>query len=113
MATANTEGRDEILDPHRREEIRNATVELAGRLSTKGVRLMGNESSEELDDMLTAVEEFEDAVMARGGDLMNNSPLSTDPPDPQYVLPQRRENENPADYIKRVDQAAAQLDRGD
>ena len=113
MASENFESAQEDLDPHRREERIAAAEELAGRIRTKGVRIQGNESSAELDDILTAIDEFESAVMARGGDLMSNSPDSTDPTNPEYVVPQRKSAESPAEYIARVRSARAGLGRAD
>lgn len=113
MTTDNFESAQEDLDPHRREERKAAAEELAGRIRTKGVRLHGNESSAELDDILTAIDEFESAVMLRGGDLMSNSPDSTDPENPEYVVPQRKAGESVTDYVGRVRQARAGLARSD
>lgn len=113
MARENFEAAQENLDPHRREERKAAKEELAGRIRTKGVRVHGNESSAELDDILTAIDEFESAVMARGGDLMSNSPDSTDPTNPEYVVPQRKAGESPTDYIGRVGEARRHLSRAD
>ncbi len=113
MASQNFEAAQEDLDPHRREERRAAAEELAGRIRTKGVRVHGNESAAELDDILTAIDEFEEAVMARGGDLMSNSPDSTDPLNPEYVVPQRKTGESPVEYVGRVRAARAALLRAD
>ena len=113
MANDNFEAAQEDLDPHRREERRAAAQEIAGRIRTKGVRVQGNESSAELDDILTAIEEFESAVMARGGDLMSNSPDSTDPTNPEYVVPQRKAGEAVGDYISRVRKARGGIARAD
>lgn len=113
MASDNFEAEQEDLDPHRRQERKAAAEELAGRIRTKGVRLQGNESSAELDDILTAIDEFESAVMARGGDLMSNSPDSTDPTNPEYVVPQRKAGESVADYVGRVRSAGGNLARAD
>lgn len=113
MASDNFEAAQEDLDPHRKEERRAAAEELAGRIRIKGVRVQGNENAAELDDIMTAIDEFESAVIARGGDLMNNSPDSTDPTNPEYVLPQRKSGETVADYIGRVRAARSELKRAD
>jgi hypothetical protein len=113
MSDRNFESIQEDLDPHRREERKNASEELAGRIRTKGVRVHGNESAAELDDILTAIDEFENAVMARGGDLMSNSPDSTNPTNPDYVLPQRKTDESPSAYIDRVRSAIAKVGLAD
>jgi hypothetical protein len=109
MIDGKFESAQEDLDPHRRDERKAAAEELAGRIRTKGIHVRGNESAAELDDILTAIDEFESAVMARGGDLMTNSPQSTDPPNPQYVVPQRKAGESARDYVGRVRQARAEL----
>ncbi len=113
MGSENFEAAQEALDPHRSEARKAAAEELAGRIRIKGVRVHGNESSAELDDILTAIDEFESAVMARGGDLMSNSPDSTDPPNPEYVVPQRNAGESPGDYIGRVRKARSGIARVD
>ncbi|MEO5904646.1 MAG: hypothetical protein ABIQ55_11570, partial [Gemmatimonadaceae bacterium] len=74
-----SEQRSEMLDPHRSEERASAATEIAGRLHQKGIELSAGEDPAMLADLLTAVEKFEAAVEARGGDLMVNSPDSTDP----------------------------------
>ena len=113
MPAGNFESQQEDLDPHRREERRAAAAEIAGRIRIKGIRIHGTESSAELDDILTAIDEFESAVMARGGDLMNNSPESTDPETPEYVIPQRKVGESAGDYVQRLGKARQRLKRGD
>jgi hypothetical protein len=113
MNSEKFESAQEDLDPHRRQERKAAAEELAGRIRTKGVHVRGNETAAELDDILTAIDEFESAVMARGGDLMSNSPNSTDPTNPEYVLPQRKTGESAREYIARVRRARAELARGD
>ena len=47
----------------------------------------------QLADLLSAVDEFERAVIAAGGDLMMNSPMSADPEDTRFVIPARRADE--------------------
>src|SRR6267378_1028006 len=70
------EEQQEALDPHRREERDFAALEFAGRLRQKGVLLTGRETSAQLDDLMTAIDRFEAAVIARGGDLFVNMPTS-------------------------------------
>lgn len=113
MASESFEASQEDLGPHRREERKAAAEELVGRIRIKGVRLQGNETTAQLDDIFTAIDEFESAVMARGGDLMNNQADSTDPTNPEYVVPQRKAAESARDYIGRVRSARAALARGD
>lgn len=113
MANENFESAQEDLDPHRREERRAAAEELAGRIRIKGIRVQGNEGAAALDDIMTAIDEFESAVIARGGDLMSNSPDSTDPENPEYVIPQRKSGEAPSAYVERVRSATKGLKRAD
>jgi hypothetical protein len=101
---------DDMLDPHRHEEIAGAAVEVSGRLLQKGIEVGADEDPAELADLLSAVERFESAVIKRGGDLMVNMPTSTDPQDPAFVLPQRRADETVAGYTRHVNEAAGMLE---
>ena len=104
-----SEQRSEMLDPHRREERTSAATEITGRLFQKGINVSSDEDPASLADLLSAVEKFETAVEARGGDLMVNSPSSTDPENPDFVVPARNANENIEGYIRRVNDAADSL----
>ena len=97
------------LDPNRDQERRSAMQEAAERLRARGIMLTGKETSEELDDLLSAVERFEAAVESRGGDLMVDDLKSTRPDDPHFVLPRREPKEPARAYILRVREAGAQL----
>ena len=97
---------DDMLDPHREEERESAAMELTGRLAQKGVDINSDEDPAQLADLLSAVEEFERAVIAAGGDLMVNSPDSTDPQSPAFVIPLRRGDEPIARYRERILEAA-------
>jgi hypothetical protein len=99
-----------MLDPHRREEIEGAAVEVSGRLLQKGVEVSADEDPAELADLLSAVERFESAVVNRGGDLMVNMPSTKDPQDPAFVLPLRRADESINDYTRHINEAAAMLE---
>ena len=99
------------LDPNRDKERRAAMQEAADRLRTRGVMLTGKETSEELDDLLSAVERFEAAVESRGGDLMVDDLKSTSPDDPHFVLPRREAKEPARAYILRVQEAGDRLRR--
>ena len=72
------EEQQEALDPHRREERDAARLELAGRVRQKGVLIDGSETPAQLDDLLSAIDRFEAAVIGRGGDLMINTPTSSE-----------------------------------
>jgi len=71
--------------------------------------LHGNERPEDLGDLLSAVERFEAAVEARGGDLMVDDLKSSKPDDPHFVLPARQNRESVRDYVARIQEAAARV----
>jgi hypothetical protein len=104
-----SELRNEMLDPHRREERASAAKEIAGRLSQKGVEVSSDEDPALLADLLSAVERFEYAVEMQGGDLMVNTPTSRDPQNPEFVVPTRNADEDIESYIGRVEEAADKL----
>lgn len=101
---------NDMLDPHRHEEIAGAAIEVSGRLLQKGVEVSADEDPAELADLLSAVERFEAAVINRGGDPMVNMPTSTDPQDPAFVIPARRADESVTAYTRHVNEAAAMLE---
>ncbi len=107
------EEQQETLDPHRREERDAARIELMGRIRQKGVLLNGRESTAQLDDLLTAIDRFESAVIARGGDLMVNMPTSSPPENPEFVIPLRDASEDADTYAGRILAAAARLEKAD
>lgn len=113
MARDSFEEQQEALDPHRIEERDAARLELAGRLGQKGVLLTGTETSGQLDDLLTAIDRFESAVIARGGDLMVNTPTSSPPEDPAFVIPRREPGEDADAYGGRIAAAAERLEKAD
>jgi hypothetical protein len=96
-----------------REELLRATESVIARLTERKVSVFGGESPEELVTLLEAVERFEAFRAARGGDSFTNTPGSAEPDDPRFVLPERRETESAREYIRRVDEAALKMRRGD
>jgi len=100
---------DEVLNPHRAEEQERARQHAADVLARRGVLLAGNESGDELASLWAAVERFESVVEARGGDRMTNAPDSSQPDNPEFVLPERRAREAAGDYTNRILQAASAL----
>jgi len=91
------------------EELRHAMMETAARLQAVGVKLTGHESGDDLANVLDAVERFERAVKARGGDLMvDEGPHgeTREPDDVHFVLPRRQPGESVAAYLGRLDEAA-------
>ena len=92
-------------------DIRAVAAEVADRLRRRGIPLRGDERPEDLADLLGAVERFERAVEARGGDLMVDDLKSSRPDDRHFVIPQRVPREAVRAYIARIDAARAALGR--
>jgi len=88
-----------------------AAAEVADRLRRRGIAVTGAERSDDLADLLSAVERFEKTVEAHGGDLMVDDLRSPRPDDRHFVLPRREHGESVQTYVKRIDAAAAGLRR--
>ena len=99
------------LNPNRVEEERHARQEAEYRLSERGIQPEPADSDEEVADVLDAIERFEAAVEARGGDLFVNRIGSPEPEDPAFVPPVRRPGESAADYRSRIEAARDALRR--
>lgn len=99
------------LNPNRVEEERHARQEAEFRLGERGIRVDQTDNDEAVADLLDAVERFEAAVEAKGGDLFVNRIGASEPEDSAYVPPERREGESAEDYRRRIDAAAAELRR--
>lgn len=113
MREESFEEQQEALDPHRREERAGAALELAGRLRQRGALLTGRETGAQLDDLMTAIDRFEAAVIARGGDLFVNTPFSNPPENPDFVIPLRVPGEDSEAYASRINEAAERLETVD
>jgi hypothetical protein len=100
---------DEVLNPHRAEEQARARQHTLDLLERRGVRLTGGETDDELANLWSAVERFENTVEARGGDTMTNAADSAEPDNPLFVLPERGSRESTRDYIRRILAAADRL----
>ncbi len=96
------EEHERTLEPHRVEEQRNARQEADDRLRDRSVPLYAGDSDDEVADLLDAVERFESAVEALGGDLMVNRIGAAEPQDPAFVLPVREPDERAYDYRARI-----------
>ena len=96
--------RDEELDARR-----TAAAEVADRLRSRGIAVTGAEDPEDLVNLLSAVERFEEAVEAHGGDLMVDDLKSAQPDDRHFVVPRRGAREGMRAYIARIDAATAGL----
>jgi hypothetical protein len=100
------------MDRDEEFEARKAAVaEATARLRSRGIAVTGTERPEDLADLLSAVERFEGAVEARGGDLMVDDLKSVQPDDRHFVVPRRAPAEAVRAYIGRIDAAATQLRR--
>lgn len=97
------------LNPNRDEDERHARQEAEYRLRERGIEVRGEDSDEEVADLLDAVERFETAVEAQGGDLFVDRIGSSEPENPAFVPPERRAGEPAADYIVRVETASNHL----
>jgi hypothetical protein len=113
MSEESFEEQQEDLDPHRREERDGIALELVGRLRQKGVIITGRETSGHLDDLMTAIDRFEAAVISRGGDLLVNTPYSNPPENPDFVIPPRMPGEDAEAYAARINSAADRLETAD
>ncbi len=91
------------------EERTSAAAEVTARLRSRGIAVTGAENPEDLVDLLSAVERFEGAVEAHGGDLMVDDLKSSRPDDRHFVVPRRGHGEGIRVYIGRVDDATAGL----
>lgn len=113
MRPESFEEQQDALDPHRREERDAAAMEAGGRIRQKGVILSGRETSAQVEDLLSAIDRFEAAVIARGGDLMVNTPTSSPPENPEFVIPGRESGEDVDVYALRIQAAADRLEKAD
>jgi hypothetical protein len=100
---------DEALNPHRADDQAHARDHTVSVLTARGVRLTGDEQDEELADLWSAVERFESVVSSRGADTMTNTPESTEPDNPAFVLPERQVGESAQDYTRRILESADRL----
>ena len=85
--------------------------ELEGRLFESGVMLTGAETDEQIVRLADAVEAFDAARARAGGDSMVNTPSSSRPDDPRFVLPVRQDDESAERYILRIRAAADAITR--
>jgi hypothetical protein len=99
------------LNPNRQEEEHHARLEAEYRLRERGIEVTPSDSDEEVADVLDAIERFETAVEARGGDLFVDRIGSSEPEDPAFVPPERQPGESASDYGRRIDAAAGRLRR--
>lgn len=91
------------------DEEAGVAADVADRLRRRGISVSASEKPDELADLLSAVERFEAAVEAHGGDLMVDDLKSPQPDDRHFVLPRRGPGEPVRAYINRIDAATSGL----
>jgi hypothetical protein len=107
MTAPEPRGRNaEVVNPLRDEQRQHIRDELEAWLRHRYVPLFGTETDEDVLSIVNALERFEAAVIAAGGDLMIHSPESSEPEHPEYVIPRRRDDEAVDAYVARVHFAA-------
>lgn len=103
---------ERVDDRSRSQDSARVAEQIATRMSALGIRLDGTESAELLGELADAVERFEDAVEACGGDLMVDEPprgANGQPDDPEFILPRRAADETIGAYIARLDRATVRV----
>src|SRR2546430_14222680 len=91
------------------EERAAAVADVAARLRNRGIAVTGTESPEDLVDLLAAVERFEAAVEAHGGDLMVDDLKSSRPDDQHFLVPRPAHREAMRAYNARLDPGPARV----
>ncbi len=107
--TTGDEGHERDLNRHRGAEQRNARDDVIARLNARGIDVTDDASVEALIEVSEAVDTFERAVQAAGGDLMVDTRPATEPDDPRFVLPMCHGGESLHEYALRIRSAAARL----
>lgn len=95
-------------------ELKRVSDETAGRLRGLGILLDGSESSEDLVQIEDAVEGFEEAVEAAGGDLMMDEGVggpASQPDNPLFALPMRQTRETVSAYLQRLSRLTDEIRR--
>lgn len=93
-------------------DVARVAEELTARLRTRGIHVFDSDTPDDVERLIEAVEEFEEVVEARGGDLMMDEPPTQgtpQPDDPRFLLPTRAADESAARYLKRLKAAIADV----
>ena len=98
-----------MAPPKRDNERAAVAAEVADRLRHRGIVVGPSDGPADLSDLLSAVEAFESAVEAHGGDLMVDDLKSVQPDDRHFVLPRRAHAEPIRAYIGRITAATSGL----
>lgn len=93
------------------QDLAGVVAELAAKLRRRGIELTGKETSDEVGDLLDAVEDWEAVVEKQGGDLYVDEG-GDEPDNPDFVLPKRRAGERVVHYIGRIEEATELLRHG-
>ena len=96
-------------------DVARVSQELAARLRARNVAVHDDDTPEGILAIVEAVENFETAVQAAGGDLMVDEPPrsgTAQPDDARFLLPTRGDDESATAFVKRVD-AACRVARSD
>lgn len=110
MATPDQDRLERTVDnPLRDAQRQHVREELEARLRHRGASVNGAETDDEVLALSNAVEAFERAVMQAGGDLMVDTPESSQPDNSAYVLPQRRGDEPVDAYVRRIQDTVTRL----
>jgi len=86
-------------------DVARVSQELTSRLRARGIEIEVGDSPDDVIELLEAVEAFEEAVEAQGGDLMVDEPPTSgnaQPDDRDFLLPARAADESVKQYIKRL-----------
>lgn len=93
-------------------DLARVSDELASRLRTRGVAVHDDDSPDAIVALVEAVEAFESAVEAHGGDLMMDEPPPHhrgQPDDPHFLIPARGDDESSTQYRARLVAATAAI----
>jgi hypothetical protein len=102
---------DRSEGPSRADEERSNSMALA-RLLQQGLDVTEWATSEQLVTLLDAVEAFEAAARARGSDSFTNTLESSQPDNPEFVLPDPRADDTIERYIERVEAKTREMGDG-
>jgi hypothetical protein len=97
-----------------RSDFARVAESIASRLLSRGIEIHEADAADDLVRMMDAVDAFERAVIARGGDLMVDEPPSSragEPDDPHFLLPLRAADESAAGYVHRLAAATKMVQR--
>ena len=97
-----------VNDP-RDAETRRVAENVADQLRQRGVDVREEDGDSDLGMLLTASQHFARAVAANGGDSFTNTPQSSQPDNPEFVMPRRSDDESAVDYARRIEGEAQRL----